>query len=220
MFINYHKNQRPGYKLAYGHYNFKGLQRYEDPPVNDDKGGSESSTIKIMRTQLEAAQKEAGEWKDKATDLDNRVKAIEREKMDENTRLKAEKEDLSTQLKSLQTEVSGLNVLKSEKDSLNAFVTKLYDDEIAKIPEEQREKIKSLTLIEGNPISSLQKLHDASDILGVSTVIIKEGGQGTVTQPTTQVPEGTKVVNGKVVKDLSATAKWDFKQPIKVGAQQ
>ena len=150
---------------------FKG----EDPPQTEPN----NHAMKQMRDQIDALNNDLKTVKEENKGLKDQLTAKEREKRDELDRIKAEKIDLETALTEANGKVASIEGLQQSVNTYTEFLTKEFDNRINSAPEEVREKLRTLSFIEGNPIESLNKLGASFELLGD---VIGEK-IGTVTNP-------------------------------------
>ena len=151
------------------------------PPAGT-QNDAENSTIKLMREQIDAANREKAASADalKAaetarTEAEDKLKAIERGKLEETERLRLEKAEAETKL-------SELTPLRDEVGKYASAFEKLYNDQIAALPEEKRETAKALTVV-GTWADRYEALQKVSGLIGAAPA-----AAGTRTQPTGILP--------------------------------
>lgn len=121
--------------------------------MSDEPKVEDNSTIREMRSLIEAANKQAKEAAETAAaetaarlELENKLKEIERSKLDENERLKLSLQD---SIKALQEKEAALQEFEPLRDQLGRFQSKfesMYQAELAAIPESVRASVEALTL--------------------------------------------------------------------------
>lgn len=121
-----------------------------------------------MRTEL-AAEKQ------RTTDLEEKLKEIERSKMDETERLRLEKDEALKY-------ASELSPHKDRAIALEAKFTKLYADELASLPDDRREGMARLTQF-GTAEERFEALIEAKKMFAIPVTA------GTVTQPAGMPPQ-------------------------------
>jgi hypothetical protein len=129
-----------------------------DPP-------EESTAMKKMRLDIEKANNEAKEANAKLKEATEKLRQSELEKLGEIERVKAENGDLAKKVNELTGTIASLEPNLSKKTELEGFVATLYDSKLAEVPEAIREKVKTLTLVEGDPVVSMSRLNEAFDLV-------------------------------------------------------
>lgn len=141
-----------------------------DPPTPPTPpapaGDQDNATIRQMREQLDAATA--------------KLKALEREKLTDTERIRAENADLQKQL-------ADLKPIQDEHKKLSGTLEDLYNQELAQVPEEHRERIKRLTS-HGGAAERLQNLRDARALIPAAPAPPERAG--TPTQPPSPGPGG------------------------------
>ena len=181
-----------------------------DPP----SGSGDSDVMKELRSQITTLTRDLGNLRDshktletENADLKSKVAESAREKLTEVERLKAEKTDLENRVLDLTGKTTELETLRTLNTNLSGYVSKLYDSSIQAVPEAERENVKSITFVEGNPMESLSKLENAFKVLKITPT-----GSGIVAGTIT-IPNSAPDPGGSGSQGGSGDKKYD---PLKV----
>ena len=129
----------------------------------------DNSTIKQLREAQEKAVADAKEAREKAEALEKQLKEISDANLSEQQKKDQELEELR-KLKAEQ------ETAKAEKEANEKVLQEMYEAELAKVPDDKKEMVKSLSS-HGNAGEKLKALKNALSLIGVSTNF------GTNTQP-------------------------------------
>lgn len=134
----------------------------------------DNSTIKHLRETIDTLTRDKAAAESKATELESRLTSIEREKMDENERLKAEKADLEAKAKEA-------DALRDENGRYTTAFKSIYDQELSAVPEEHRERLQKHTS-SGTYAERVEALRDLKALLPAAQTARPIG---TITNPGT-----------------------------------
>lgn len=155
---------------------------YFSPDEGGGGGGDDSSnrTITKMRAEIDSAHNEVKDWKNKYEELESKVSALESEKLSTQERLEKENKALTTKNSELSSRMATFDSLEQSNKMLTEFVEGLYTEQLASLPKEKQEDVKSITFTEGNPVQSLSRLVSAVKLIGSGNT---GNTQGNVTDP-------------------------------------
>lgn len=137
----------------------------ENPPEN--------ATIRQMRDQIEASNRRAADAEEARKQAEERATALEREKMDEMERLKAERADAEKRIKELEP-------IRDEHGKYVSAFQNLYQQELQAVPEEHRARLEKLSGT-GTWADRVELLRDAKAL--ISTPAEAPARFGTPTNP-------------------------------------
>ena len=151
----------------------------------------DNSTIITMREQIKKLQEDLNQAKTDLTEARTNVKNMEREKMTEIERLRDENKSFAEALENSKQMAVHLENTTKSIETFTSFVNKQFDTRLNAVPTEQREKLKALAHIEGNPIESLTRLDAAIELAGLNKTDV-------VTNPHAGNPDPANKPNDKL----------------------
>lgn len=143
----------------------------------------DTSVIREMRAKLDAANQEAKAREQEAASLKAQLDEIEKQKMTDNERLRAEKAEAEGKLSELET-------YRDEHGKLASKLESLYNAQLEAVPDAQRSQVESLSK-QGSWADRLESLSAAVQLIAPVPVIvprIQPGHPGPVTE-TPPAPE-------------------------------
>lgn len=161
----------------------------QDPP-------KDNSVIQHMRTQIDAANTKAREQEARAAELQTRLDAIEREKMSEADRLRAEADDAK---RAADAHSQELERLRDENGRYTSRLETLYTEELQSVPEDKRSQVEALSK-SGTWDERLEALRAAKALLPPATFTVprvQPGTPGAVVDPPVVPPTKT---NAEIAK--------------------
>lgn len=129
-----------------------------NPPADPPEPPKENATIVQMRSALDAANAAKKEAADKAAQLESQLQAIEREKMTELEKLKAEKADAEKRAGDLET-------IRDEHGKFSSRFEELYNKALEAVPEDKRANVERLSN-QGSWADRFDAIQGAIELLG------------------------------------------------------
>jgi len=148
----------------------------------------ENSTIRDMRAKVEESTRAAKAAADEAAQLKAQLDAIEREKMSEQEKLRAD-------LALAQEKAKELDTVRDEHGRFASAFENLYNEALSQVPEDKRADVERLTS-QGSWADRYQALQSASKLIGttgVSVPRIQPTSPSVVTDPQVTPPTKTNL---------------------------
>ena len=148
------------------------MSQIENPPAPED-----NEQIKKIRSEYDSLKVDFAKQKEQLDALMKEKTEMERQKLDENERLKLELEDSRKSIQELTNKTGKIETLETQLSEVNEYFKGEFETLLKTVDKEKVDKVRSLTWDESSPRLSVSKLRDLLDITA------KVDDNSTITNP-------------------------------------